>query len=102
MYYILHHIFSCKSKLGIPVGVTNEMFVDYCKINFSRNPKGLYITTVSDADNKEFNNTMSFIQDNFRLRDHTQKEMWLIGLEFINEMIMKQRYLSLVLVYNTL
>ena len=68
------------------------MFVDYLKTNFLRNPKGLYITTISDADDKEFNNTMSFIHDNFRLRDHTQKEMWLIGMEFTDGMKSEEWY----------
>ena len=34
---------------------------------------------------------MSFIQNNFRLRDHTQEEMWLIGVEIPNGMRTDER-----------
>ena len=73
------------------MAVTNEINVDYLKTSFSRNSKALYVTSIGDPDNKEFNDTMSFIQDNFRLRDHTQEEMWLIGLEIPNGMTSDER-----------
>ena len=76
----------------MPVGITNEMNVGYLKTSFSRNSKGLYVTAIGVEDNKDFNDTMSFIHDNFRLRDHTQKEMWLVGLEIPNGMRSDERY----------
>ena len=65
----------------MPVGVTNELNVDYMKPSFSRSFKAMYVTTAGGVENKEYNETISFIQDNFNIRDHTQKEIWLMGLE---------------------
>ena len=63
------------------VGVTTELNVNYMRPSFSRSFRSMYVTTAGDVDNKEFNDTFSFIKENFNLRDHTQKEIWLIGLE---------------------
>ena len=63
------------------VGVTTELSVNYMRPSFSRSFRAMYVTTAGDVDNKEFNNTFGFIKDNFNLRDHTQKEIWLMGLE---------------------
>ena len=75
----------------MPVGVTNELNVDYIKPSFSRSFKAMYVTTAGDVENKEFRDTISFIQDNFNLRDHTQKEIWLMGLETPGGMNTKER-----------
>ena len=72
------------------VGVTNELNV---KPSFSRSFKAMYVTTAGDVENKEFNDTFSFIQNNFNLRDHTQKEIWLIGLEFPSGRKTEERYI---------
>ena len=78
---VIVQIISLLSKLGMPVGVTNELNVDYTKPSFSRSFKAMYVTTAGNFENKEFNDTMSFVQDNFKLRGHAQKEIWLMGLE---------------------
>ena len=61
------------------VGVTTEL--NDMRPSFSRSFRAMYVTTASDVENKEFNDTFSFIKENFNLRDHTQKEIWLMGLE---------------------
>ena len=73
------------------VGVTNELNVDYMKPSFSRSYKAMYVTTAGKVENKEFNDTMSFIKDNFQLRGHAQKEIWLMGLEIPGGMNTEER-----------
>ena len=65
----------------MPVGITYEGKVDSMKQSYSRSYNTMYVTTAGDAEHYEFNSTMNFIKNNFNLRDHTQKEFWLIGLE---------------------
>ena len=74
------------------VGVTNQLNVDYINPSFSRSFKAMYVTTAGDVENKEFNDTFNFIQDNFNLRDHKQKEIWLIGLELPSGQNTEERY----------
>ena len=69
------------SNLGHPVGVTNETNVDYTKPSFSRSMESMYVTTALDDRSDDSNKTMNFIKENFKLRDHLTKEIWLIGLE---------------------
>ena len=66
------------SNLGHPVGVTNEVNVEP---SFSRSMKSMCVTTALDDGSDNSNKTMSFIKENFKLRDQMQKEIWLIGLE---------------------
>ena len=75
------------------VGVTSELNVDYMKPSFTRSFKAMYVTTAGDVENKEFNDTFSFIRDNFNIRDHTQKEIWLMGLEFPSGKNTEERYI---------
>ena len=75
----------------MPVGVSNELNVDYMKPSFSRSFKAMYVTTAGDVETKEFNDTINFIRDNFNLRDHTQKEIWLMGLETPSGMNVEER-----------
>ena len=64
----------------MPVGITYEQKVDYMKKSFSRSHNVMYVTTAV-AENDAFNSTTNFIKDNFNVRDQTQKETWLMGLE---------------------
>ena len=64
------------------VGVTTEL--NDMRPSFSRSFRAMYVTTASDVEKKEFNDTFSFIKENFDLRDHTQKEIWLMGLKIPN------------------
>ena len=64
----------------MPVGITYEQKLDFTKQSFSRSYNVMYVTTAI-AENDVFNSTTNFIKDNFKIRDQTQKEIWLMGLE---------------------
>ena len=76
----------------MPVGITYEGKVDSMKQSYSRSYNAMYVTTAGDAEHYEFINTMNFINNNFNLRDHTQKEIWLIGLENADGHITENKY----------
>ena len=81
---------SISSKLGMPVGITYEQKVDYTKQSFSRLYNVMYVTTaVKEKD--VFNSTMNFIKDNFKIRDQTQKEIWLMGFEISDKSNFEKR-----------
>ena len=65
----------------MPVRITYEGKVDSMKQSYSRSYNTMHVTTAGDAEHYEFNSTMNFINDNFKIRDHTHKEIWLIGIE---------------------
>ena len=71
------------------VGVTTEL--NDMRPSFSRSFRAMYVTTASDVESKEFNDTFSFIKENFDLRDHTQKEIWLMGLELPSGKNLKEK-----------
>ena len=75
----------------MPVGITYEQKVDYTKQSFSRSYNVMYVTTAV-AENDVFNSTMNFIKDNFKIRDQTQKEIWLMGLEISGNANIEKRW----------
>ena len=66
------------SKLGMPVGITYEMKIYYERPSLLRSNKVMHVTVAEAAENA---NMKKFIKDNFDKRDHTHKDIWLMGVE---------------------
>ena len=75
----------------MPVGITYEQKLDYTKQSFSRSYNVMYVTTAV-AENDVFNSTTNFIKDNFKIRDQTQKEIWLMGFEISGDAYFEKRW----------
>ena len=74
----------------MPVGITYEQKLDFRKQSFSRSYNVMYVTTAV-AENDVFNSTTNFIKDNFKIRDQTQKEIWLMGFEISGDAYFEKR-----------
>ena len=77
----------------MPVGITYEQKLDYTRQSFSRSYNIMYVTSAV-AEYDEFNSTMNFIKDNFKIRDQTQKEIWLMGLEISDGLDTEDRFIN--------
>ena len=67
--------------MGVAVGALNEERVNFSMRGFLRRSHILYVTAASRYNTQTWNSTMKFLKDNFKTRDNSDKEVWLIGLD---------------------
>ena len=65
------------SQTGISVSAVEERRI----ANMSRNSKMLHVTTASAYKTHTSNETINFLTKNFVIREKSDKEIWLFGLD---------------------
>ena len=78
--------------MGVAVGALNEERVNFSMRGFFRRSHILYVTAASRYHTPTWNSTIKFLKDNFKTRENSDKEVWLIGLDMSADNKTDNRY----------
>ena len=69
------------SKIGFTACVTEEKLIDQSNHNFEQNPYILHVTAASLYGTKYLDDTLKFLSNKFMMRNNTDNDIWLIGID---------------------
>ena len=61
--------------------MTEEKLIDQSNHNFEQNPYILHVTAASLYGTKYLNDTLKFLSNKFMMRNNTDNDIWLIGID---------------------
>ena len=65
--------------------MTEEKLIDQSNHDFEQNPYILHVTVASSYGTKYLNDTLKFLSNKFMMRNNTDNDIWLIGIDIPEE-----------------